>query len=52
VDKDEFVVSMAPAKGVFCGAGFETPDEARCVRKKLLVAPIKAQYEQHYNAGH
>jgi uncharacterized protein (TIGR00661 family) len=33
-----------------CGAGFETPAEAIYLKKKLLVIPMKNQYEQHFNA--
>ncbi len=50
VTNDEFVASMVSAKGVFCGAGFETPAEVLYLGKKLLVVPMKKQYEQHYNA--
>ncbi|QOI98166.1 MAG: glycosyl transferase [Flammeovirgaceae bacterium] len=50
VNNDEFVASMVTAKGIFCGAGFETPAEALYLGKKLLVVPMKKQYEQHYNA--
>jgi uncharacterized protein (TIGR00661 family) len=42
---------MVSAHGVLCGAGFETPAEALYLRKKLLVVPMKNQYEQHYNAA-
>jgi len=51
VDKDEFAASMTSAKGVLCGAGFETPAEALYMGKKLLVVPMKSQLEQHYNAA-
>jgi uncharacterized protein (TIGR00661 family) len=51
VNKEEFASSMASAKGILCGAGFETPAEALYLRKKLLVVPMKAQLEQHYNAA-
>ena len=50
LDDDRFVESMSKARGVLCGAGFETPAEALFLRKKLLVVPMKNQYEQHYNA--
>ena len=33
-----------------CGAGFETPSEALYLKKKLLVIPMKNQYEQQCNA--
>ena len=37
--------------GVVCGAGFETPAEVLHLHKKLLVVPMKTQYEQHCNAA-
>jgi uncharacterized protein (TIGR00661 family) len=37
--------------GVLCGAGFETPAEALFLKKKLLVIPMKNQYEQQLNAA-
>tara|TARA_R110002073_G_scaffold57778_4_gene146634 strand:+ start:31011 stop:32036 length:1026 start_codon:yes stop_codon:yes gene_type:complete len=45
-----FERSLAWSKGVICGAGFETPAEALFLKKKLLVVPMKGQYEQAYNA--
>jgi uncharacterized protein (TIGR00661 family) len=51
VDKDEFAASMTSAKGILCGAGFETPAEALYLGKKLMVVPMKSQLEQHYNAA-
>jgi uncharacterized protein (TIGR00661 family) len=51
VNNEEFTISMATSSGVFCGAGFETPAEALYLGKKLLVVPMKRQYEQHYNAA-
>jgi hypothetical protein len=36
---------------VICGAGFETPAEALFLGKKLLVVPMKGQYEQQCNAA-
>jgi uncharacterized protein (TIGR00661 family) len=47
----EFVVDMAKSKGVLCGAGFETPAEALYLNKKLMVIPMKGQYEQQCNAA-
>jgi len=47
----EFVVDMAKSKGVFCGAGFETPAEALYLNKKLMVIPMNGQYEQQCNAA-
>lgn len=51
VDSEAFSISMASASGVLCGAGFETPAEALFLRKKLMVVPMKNQYEQHFNAA-
>ncbi|MCY4781300.1 glycosyltransferase [Sphingobacterium sp. UT-1RO-CII-1] len=51
IEKDSFMQSMANASGVLCGAGFETPAEALHLGKKLLVVPMKNQYEQHLNAA-
>jgi uncharacterized protein (TIGR00661 family) len=51
VDGDKFIASMACSAGVLCGAGFETPAEALYLGKKLMVIPMKNQYEQHLNAA-
>lgn len=51
VNNVEFTASLTSCTGVLCGAGFETPAEALHLRKKLLVVPMKGQYEQHYNAA-
>ncbi len=51
ITNETFVQSMATSKGVLCGAGFETPAEALFMRKKLLVIPMKGQYEQKCNAA-
>jgi uncharacterized protein (TIGR00661 family) len=51
IDGDKFIKSMASSSGVLCGAGFETPAEALYLGKKLLVIPMKNQYEQHLNAA-
>jgi uncharacterized protein (TIGR00661 family) len=45
-----FLDSLARSAGVLCGAGFETPAEALYLGKKLLVVPMKQQYEQQCNA--
>ncbi len=50
VSADAFLQSMASATGILCGAGFETPAEALFLKKKLLVIPMKNQYEQQCNA--
>ncbi|MDB5234208.1 MAG: glycosyl transferase [Hymenobacter sp.] len=46
-----FLDSLARSAGVLCGAGFETPAEALYLGKKLLVMPMKQQYEQQCNAA-
>ena len=51
VNGPAFLSSMARAAGVLCGAGFETPAEALYLGKKLLVMPMKQQYEQQCNAA-
>lgn len=45
-----FLESFASCAGILCGAGFETPAEALYMGKKLLVIPMKNQYEQQCNA--
>lgn len=51
ITNDGFVADMAKSKGVLCGAGFETPAEALFLNKKLMVIPMKGQYEQQCNAA-
>ncbi|WP_209401387.1 glycosyltransferase family protein [Pseudozobellia sp. WGM2] len=51
IDNGAFINSMASSKGVLCGAGFETPAEALHMQKKLMVIPMKGQYEQQCNAA-
>ncbi len=51
VSGQDFVESVVSGTGVLCGAGFETPAEVLHLNKKLLVVPMKSQYEQHCNAA-
>lgn len=51
INNENFVKSMASCEGVLCGAGFETPAEALFLNKKLLVIPMKGQFEQQCNAA-
>lgn len=51
INNEAFISSMASATGVLCGAGFETPAEALFMKKKVLVIPMKGQYEQQCNAA-
>lgn len=50
VDAKAFDESMISCEGVLCGAGFETPSEALYLGKKLMVIPMRNQYEQTCNA--
>ena len=50
INNEKFIESLVSCKGVLCGAGFETPAEALYLRKKLLVIPMKTQFEQKCNA--
>lgn len=50
IQSNQFINSMTTCKGVLCGAGFETPAEALYLKKKLLVIPMKSQFEQKCNA--
>ena len=51
INNEKFINSMASSAGILCGAGFETPAEALFMKKKLLVIPMKNQYEQQLNAA-
>lgn len=51
INNDSFIKSLAAAEGVLCGAGFETPAEAMFLGKKLMVIPMKNQFEQYCNAA-
>tara|TARA_R110002051_G_scaffold153510_4_gene225910 strand:- start:28737 stop:29735 length:999 start_codon:yes stop_codon:yes gene_type:complete len=51
ITNEAFVKSMASSKGILCGAGFETPAESLFMKKKLMVIPMKGQYEQQCNAA-
>ena len=51
ISNADFVESLVTSAGVLCGAGFETPAEAMYLEKKLLVVPMKSQYEQKCNAA-
>ena len=51
INNSFFIQSLATCTGVLCGAGFETPAEALFLNKKLLVLPMKGQYEQQCNAA-
>jgi uncharacterized protein (TIGR00661 family) len=50
INQELFATSMLHCHGIITGAGFETPAEALYLEKKLLVIPLKGQYEQLCNA--
>ena len=51
INNTAFIKSFETCKGIVCGAGFEAPAEALFLKKKLLVIPMKNQYEQQCNAA-
>lgn len=51
INNERFIDSLARCEGVLCGAGFETPAESLFLGKKLMVIPMKNQYEQACNAA-
>lgn len=51
VSKGAFSRSLVTCKAILTGAGFETPAEALYLGKKLMVIPIRGQYEQCCNAA-
>jgi uncharacterized protein (TIGR00661 family) len=51
VNKLAFNKSLINCYGIITNAGFETPAEAMYLNKKLMVIPIKGQYEQSCNAA-
>ena len=46
-----YIKSMASCEGMLTGAGFGATSEALFLKKKLLIIPMKGQYEQHCNAA-
>ncbi|WP_316743658.1 glycosyltransferase family protein [Pedobacter antarcticus] len=50
IDNAAFNESLASSAGLLTGGGFEGPAEALFLGKKLLVVPMKFQYEQQCNA--
>lgn len=51
VDKQLFNKSLINCTGIISGGGFETPAEALHLGKKIMVIPIKGQYEQQCNVA-
>lgn len=51
IDNDAYIESVRKCNGLLCGAGFEAPAEAIHMGKKLMVIPMKSQFEQWCNAA-
>jgi uncharacterized protein (TIGR00661 family) len=51
IENEAFLESLAGCSGALLGAGFEGPAEALYLHKKLMVVPMKRQYEQQCNAA-
>ncbi|MCC5926604.1 MAG: glycosyl transferase [Bacteroidetes bacterium] len=50
VDNQAYLKSMETAWGIVTGGGFEAPAEAMYLGKKLMIIPMRDQYEQKCNA--
>lgn len=50
IENEAFLKSLSGCSGALLGAGFEGPAEALYLNKKLMVVPMKRQYEQQCNA--
>ncbi|MCJ8210733.1 glycosyl transferase [Mucilaginibacter sp. RS28] len=50
VNNDSFNTSMAGCEGLLTGGGFEGPAEALYLGKKVMMIPMRNQYEQQCNA--
>lgn len=51
ISNSGFNQSLASAHGLITGGGFEGPSEALFLGKKLMMIPMKNQYEQQCNAA-
>ena len=51
VSSDAYLKSLEACEILICGGGFEAPSEALWLGKKLIVIPMKDQYEQKCNAA-
>ncbi len=51
VDTELFLTYLASCNGLICNAGFGITTEALFLGKKMLVIPMKNQYEQQCNAA-
>lgn len=51
IDNTAYLQSLANCTGLVTGGGFEAPAEALYLGKKIMVIPMKGQFEQHANAA-
>ena len=51
VNQYTFLESLRTSFGVVCNAGFQTSSEVIYLGKRLLVIPVKGQYEQLCNVA-
>lgn len=51
INNNQFISDLENCTGLLCGAGFEAPAEALFLQKKLMVVPMKMQFEQACNAA-
>jgi uncharacterized protein (TIGR00661 family) len=51
INYELFSQSMITCHGIITGGGFETPAEAMYLGKKIMLFPIRGQYEQWCNAA-
>lgn len=50
VNNRAYNISLASSSGLLTGGGFEGPAEALFMKKKILIFPMRNQYEQQCNA--
>ena len=50
VNNEAFNTSLASCEGLLTGGGFEGPAEALFLQKKVMMIPMKGQFEQQCNA--
>lgn len=51
IDNAAYLQALAGCSGLLTGGGFEAPAEALYLGKKIMLVPMKGQYEQHANAA-
>ncbi|HEX8378568.1 MAG TPA: glycosyltransferase family protein [Pedobacter sp.] len=50
INNQQYTLSLANSSGLLTGGGFEGPAEALFLGKRVMVVPMKYQYEQRCNA--